>query len=96
VKEMGENLHFVLGFVNDKHLDSILQLFPHQGQYYFTRANIPRALDQHELAKTGASFGLKGQAYASPQKALEAARKNAAGQDIIYVGGSTFLVSELI
>ena len=96
VKEMGENLHFVLGFVNDKRLDSILQLFPHQGQYYFTRANIPRALDQHELAKTGASFGLKGQAYASPQKALEAARKNAAGQDIIYVGGSTFLVSELI
>jgi dihydrofolate synthase/folylpolyglutamate synthase len=96
VKEMGENLHFVLGFVNDKRLDSILQLFPSQARYYFTRANIPRALDQHELARMAASFGLQGQAYASPQQALEAARKNAAEKDIIYVGGSTFLVSELI
>jgi len=97
VKEMGgANLHFVLGFVNDKRLDSILQLFPSHGRYYFTRANIPRALDEGELAKMAASFGLQGQSFASPQQALEAARSNAAGEDIIYVGGSTFLVSELI
>jgi dihydrofolate synthase/folylpolyglutamate synthase len=96
VKEMGENLHFVLGFVNDKRLDSILKLFPPHARYYFTRADIPRALDPYELAGMAASFGLQGRAYASPQKALEAARENAAGKDIIYVGGSTFLVSELI
>jgi len=96
MKMGGANLHFVLGFVNDKRLDSILKLFPSHGRYYFTRADIPRALDEQELAMLAASFGLQGKAYASPHQALEAARTNAAEKDIIYVGGSTFLVSELI
>ena len=89
-------LHFVLGFVNDKQLDAILELFPQAATYYFTKADIPRALQEDELAKAAASFGLTGQSYPKAGEALEAARSKAEKDDLIYVGGSTFLVSELI
>ncbi len=89
-------LHFVLSFVNDKQLDAILQLFPPSECYYFTRSSIERALDENTLAQTALRYGLEGEAFADPHRALQQARENASPEDLIYVGGSTFLVSELI
>ena len=89
-------LHFVLSFVNDKQLDAILKLFPTPASYYFTRASIPRALEEDKLAEMAARYGLTGQCYPLAGDALQAARDQARQEDLIYVGGSTFLVSELI
>lgn len=89
-------LHFVLSFVNDKQLHNILGLFPASANYYFTKASIPRALDENRLARWAADYGLKGQAYPEAPDALKSARQNASPWDLIYVGGSTFLVSDLI
>ncbi len=89
-------LHFVLGFVNDKNLDTILDLFPHKAQYYFTKANIPRAMDEKALSEKAKAYHLTGGTYPTVIKALEAAKKNASANDVIYAGGSTFVVSEII
>lgn len=89
-------VHFVLGFVNDKQLEPILRLFPSSERYYFTKANIPRALNEKRLAEIAYDCGLKGEAFSSPRQALDAARKNAKEDDLVYVGGSTFLVSEVL
>jgi len=91
-----ENLHFVLGFVNDKDLDAILPLFPRSAKYYFTRADIPRALKEQELKTKAAAYGLTGDAYFASAEALQEAKRQAQSGDLIYVGGSTFLVSEVI
>lgn len=89
-------LHFVLSFVNDKQLDAILKIFPTSARYYFTRASIPRALEEDKLTEMAARYGLTGQCYPVAGDALRAARDQARQEDLIYVGGSTFLVSELI
>lgn len=89
-------LHFVLSFVNDKQLDDILGLFPASANYYFTKATIPRALDEKRLARWAANYGLKGRTYPEGRAALESARQNADPGDLIYVGGSTFLISDLM
>jgi dihydrofolate synthase/folylpolyglutamate synthase len=89
-------LHFVLGFVNDKNLESVLSLFPKEATYYFTRADIPRALDEKELEKQASKAGLEGNAYSSIEKALNEAKKKAKQEDLIYIGGSTFVVSEIL
>jgi len=89
-------LHFVLSFVNDKQLDAILKIFPPSALYYFTRADIPRALEENKLAEMATRYGLTGQSYPVAGDALQAAKKAARQEDLIYVGGSTFLVSELI
>ncbi len=91
-----EKIHFVLGFVSDKNLDNVMDLFPKRGQYYFTKADIPRALDEGVLAEIAGKYNLKGQTFAKVTMALEAAKKNASASDMIYVGGSTFIVSEVI
>ncbi len=89
-----KTLHFILGVVNDKDLDSILVILPPQARYYFTRADIPRALDQ-ELLKAGAQrYGLRGDTYKTVASALAAAEKNSELEDMIFVGGSTFVVAE--
>lgn len=89
-------LHFVLSFVNDKQLDDILGLFPASASYYFTKATIPRALDENRLADWAAKYGLTGKTYSEAPAALESARQKASPHDLIYVGGSTFLVSDLM
>jgi len=89
-------IHFVLGFVNDKSLDSVLSLFPKEASYYFTKADIPRALDEKKLKKQAAEAGLRGNSYSSIDKALTEARMMAKNEDLIYVGGSTFVVSEIL
>jgi dihydrofolate synthase/folylpolyglutamate synthase len=87
-------LHVVLGFVSDKDTSTILSLFPADAMYYFTRASVPRALDEKMLASLASEFGLKGESYPEVRKALRAARRNASDSDMIFIGGSTFVVAE--
>jgi dihydrofolate synthase/folylpolyglutamate synthase len=89
-------LHLVLGFVNDKDLKSVLQLFPKDAVYYFTRASIPRALNEEILRSEARAFGLYGQCYSDVKSALAAARKSAGTSDMIFIGGSTFIVAEVV
>jgi dihydrofolate synthase/folylpolyglutamate synthase len=91
-----DKVRFVLGFVNDKSLDQILSLFPVDAEYYFTKADIPRALDEHELERQAIKSGLHGKSYGTVKEAYQQARKAAGQKDLIYVGGSTFVVSEII
>jgi len=89
-------LHMVIGFVNDKDTSSILPLFPKKARYYFTRASVPRALDEKILQSRAREFDLSGNSYSSVNKALKAARKTASESDLIFIGGSTFVVAEVV
>jgi dihydrofolate synthase/folylpolyglutamate synthase len=89
-------LHLIIGFVNDKDLKSVLPLFPTDAIYYFTKASIPRALNEDILRSEAAKYGLSGQSYPDVKTALFYARKNAAKSDMIFIGGSTFIVAEVI
>lgn len=91
-----KTLHFVFGTVGDKNPDNILRILPKNAVYYFTRANIPRALDEKELTQKAATFGLRGTAYSSVAEALRTARQNADKNDFIFIGGSTFVVGEIL
>jgi len=89
-------LHIVMGVVSDKDLDKILPLFPKNAKYYFCKPNVPRGMDAEILKEKSDKFGLKGEVYSSVSKAYEAALKMASPRDVIYVGGSTFTVAEII
>ena len=89
-------VHFVIGFVSDKDLSLILPLFPDNAQYYFTRASVPRALDEKILKKEASRFDLKGDCFPSVKIAYEAALKNASPDDLVFIGGSTFVVAEVL
>jgi dihydrofolate synthase / folylpolyglutamate synthase len=89
------NLHFVLGFVNDKDVDSVLQLFPTNAQYYFTNAHIPRAMPYVVLQEKAAAKNLVGQGFDNVNDALLAAKNNALENDVIMVCGSFFVIAEL-
>jgi len=91
-----KTLHFVFGVVSDKNQDSILQLLPKNAVYYFTKANIPRAMNEKELELKAHNFGLKGRSYSSVIDAFKAAKLNADKSDLIFVGGSTFVVGEIL
>ena len=91
-----ENLHVVIGFVNDKNLEKILSLLPKNAYYYFCKPNIPRGLCEKELLKMSQKFSLNGNCFNSSSVAFEKANEKANEDDIIFVGGSTFLVAELI
>lgn len=91
-----KTLHFVFGVVADKNPDAVLRLLPTDAIYYFTRADIPRALDEKELAKKAAEFGLNGDSYHSVVEAFNTAKLNAGKNDLIFVGGSTFVVAEIL
>lgn len=93
--EAFEQLHFVFATVNDKKLAGVLELLPKNAHYYFTQANIPRALDANKLKKTASQFGLKGNSFPTLTSAIETAQKNASDKDLIFVGGSTFAVAEI-
>lgn len=90
------HLHFVIGMVNDKEIDSVLQILPKEATYYFCKAAIPRAMNEQILAEKAGHQGLKGNIYPSVTEAYVAARKNAAPQDMIFIGGSTYVVAEVI
>jgi dihydrofolate synthase/folylpolyglutamate synthase len=95
-KEPFDQLHFVLGVVNDKDLDEVLPLFPKNAIYYFCKPNIPRGLEAAILAQKATQFGLDGKIYNSVSAAYENAKQNAQPTDFIYVGGSTFVVAEIL
>ena len=86
----------VIGAVNDKDLQKMLALMPKDACYYFAKPNIPRGLGANELKKLGNEVGLKGKTYSSVRKALAAAKVSAKEGDVIYVGGSTFVVAEVL
>jgi dihydrofolate synthase/folylpolyglutamate synthase len=88
--------HFVLGFVNDKDLDGVLSQFSRNGIYYFCRPDIPRGLGAMELSAIAELYGLKGKYYSSVRNALAAATRAAHVNDLIFVGGSTFVVAEVL
>jgi dihydrofolate synthase/folylpolyglutamate synthase len=89
-------LHFVFGVVNDKDLKDILPMFPKEATYYFCKPDIPRGLEATLLQKQCAKFSLKGQIYSSVKEAYNTALKSAAKDDLIFIGGSTFVVAEVI
>jgi dihydrofolate synthase / folylpolyglutamate synthase len=91
-----KQLHFVLGMVSDKEVDKILALLPAHGRYYFTKADIPRSLEPELLQRKALVHGLKGHVYANVAEALQAAQKNADDNDLIFIGGSTFVVAEVV
>ena len=88
-------LHMVIGMVNDKDIRDILKLLPKDAVYYFCQASIPRALDANELAREGLLEDLHGTVVRNVNKALSMALKNADDDDLIFVGGSTFVVGEV-
>ena len=90
------NLHFVMGAMKDKDLSHILPLLPKQATYYFGAPNMPRAMKAADLAEMAHSFGLKGMDYPSIDAAYEAARNNYQENDLIFIGGSTFVVAEVL
>ena len=90
-----EELHIVLGMVNDKAIDKVLSLLPTQAHYYFTRAQIPRALPEEELAAQATAAGLAGDAFPTVAEALAAARNHARVRDLVVVCGSVFVVGEV-
>ena len=82
--------------MNDKNLDKLLDVFPKQAKYYFCRPNIPRGMDAELLAKKFYDVGLKGKTYDSVKIAFQAAKKHALNDDLIFIGGSTFVVAEVL
>ncbi len=91
-----EHLHFVIGMVKDKDIVKILALLPVNATYYFTKANIPRALSELDLQAQASNFQLKGKTYPSVKEAIAAANNAASKNDLIFIGGSTFVVAEAI
>lgn len=91
-----ELLYIVLGMVSDKDIPGMLSLFPKDASYIFTQADLPRALPAAELAKTGETLGLYGEMAVPVRAALEKARTLAGPGDLIFVGGSTFTVAEVL
>ncbi|MFZ5942393.1 MAG: bifunctional folylpolyglutamate synthase/dihydrofolate synthase [Bacteroidota bacterium] len=89
-------LHVVWGMVNDKDISHILPLLPASARWYFTRASVPRALDPVVLRDKAKAFGLQGAVYDTVKDAVEAARREALPDDLIFIGGSTFVVADAL
>lgn len=96
LSEHFDTLHIVLGMVNDKDLDSVLPLFPKNAQYYFCKPDLGRGLDVAILKEKAKSFDLLGEGFESVNQAYESAKFNATNNDCIYIGGSTFVVAEIL
>ena len=89
-------LHIVIGMVNDKDISGVLALLPKEAIYYFTQASVNRALPAKQLLHLATEAGLKGKAYASVKNAVRAAMKKSLPEDFIFVGGSNFIVADLL
>ena len=95
-KERNARLRFVIGFVSDKDVDHILPMFPADACYYATQAQIPRAMPWHEVEQRCKARGLEATGYPTVREAAKAAHADAAPDDIIYIGGSTFIVADYL
>ncbi len=91
-----KKLHFVFGMVNDKSLEGMLSLLPKNATYYFCKPDIPRGLDAEILDFEAAKYELKGTTFSSVGEALLAAKAAADADDLVFVGGSTFVVAEVV
>lgn len=91
-----DKLRMIIGFVNDKNMEDILQILPRNAHYYFTQASIPRAMPVEELMNKASMIGLKGDSFTSTSQAFDQAKLEAGKNDLIFIGGSTFVVAELI
>lgn len=91
-----ETLRIVFGMVNDKDISSVLAMMPKDATYYFTQASVRRAMPSEELAGLASGYNLKGNCYPTVTDALNAARKDASTGDFIFVGGSCFVVADLL
>jgi len=89
-------LHIILSMVNDKDINKILQLFPKDAKYYFSKASIPRGLAAEVLKEKADTYHLKGDIYNSIHEAYQTAMHKADKNDLIFIGGSTFTVAEII
>ncbi len=95
-RESYRQLHIVWGMVGDKDITTILRMLPKHAIYYFCKPEIPRGKNAEELGREAVRFGLSGKSYPSVTKALEAAKTHTLSDDLIFVGGSTFVVGEVI
>ncbi len=91
-----KKLHMVWGMVNDKDLHAILALLPPEATYYFTRSSVPRSMDAEMLTLRAGEYGLSGSPYSNVEEAYRAAQKEAGADDMIFTGGSTFVVADLL
>lgn len=92
-----QHLHFVLGMVNDKDITKVLSLLPNSNTtYYFSKPDLPRGLEADVLQQQAHAFGLRGEVYTSVPSALKAAQQQAADNDLVFAGGSTFVVAEIV
>jgi dihydrofolate synthase/folylpolyglutamate synthase len=90
-----ENLYFIIGVVRDKDVSGIIKLLPKNARYYFCQANIPRAMDAHQLAALALSHGLRGEVVTNVNDAIRKATQEASVNDMIFIGGSTFVVGDI-
>lgn len=88
-------LRMVFGMVKDKDINKVLALLPKDAEYYFCKANLPRALDEKELQAQASTFGLMGNCYVSVAEAYQTAQSESLETDVVFVGGSTFVVAEV-
>jgi dihydrofolate synthase/folylpolyglutamate synthase len=88
-------LHIVIGMVKDKDISGVLNLLPKSAHYYFCQPQLERALPAEDLADQAAKHGLKGTIFSTVELAINAAKKDAKPQDLIFIGGSTFVVAEI-
>jgi dihydrofolate synthase/folylpolyglutamate synthase len=91
-----QQLHFVIGVVNDKDISKILTMLPKDAVYYFCKPDIPRGLEAESLKQQAESIGLHGETYSSVPDAFHAAQAKAGDNDLVFVGGSTFVVAEVV
>lgn len=91
------HLHLVFGMVSDKDVNKVLTMLPKENtSYYFTQASVERAMPAEEVCNKAKAIGLQGTAYSNVASAYNAARSNASSDDIIYIGGSTFVVADML
>ena len=90
------HLHIIIGMVNDKDVSGVLALLPKDATYYFTKASVKRALPEEELCKLAAKAGLQGSCYPNVPAAVTAAQEKSHPEDFIFVGGSSFIVADLL
>jgi dihydrofolate synthase/folylpolyglutamate synthase len=95
-EKLHQELHIVFGMVSDKDISSVLELLPKDATYYFTKASVKRAMPEDELMKMALEAGLKGTSYPTVVDAVRAAKENCPPKDFIFVGGSSFIVADLL
>lgn len=92
----GRKVRFVVGFVNDKDVAHIVSLFPKDAVYYFTKAQIPRAMEEGKVAEYFSREGISGKTFPTVEEAFQTALKESSAEDLIFIGGSTFIVADFL